>query len=141
MRWAPIALVIVGNLLYHLGQRAIPREANPVMATLAAYIVALIATLATIPVLARDVSLSGAWRTVNASSVAVGVGAVAIELGFLLAYRAGWQLSDASVTANIILAVVLLALGALVFREPVSVSRMSGVVLCLCGLWLVTRTA
>ena len=68
-----------------------------------------------------------------------GVGVVAVELGFLLAYRAGWQLSDASVTANVSLAVVLLALGALVFREPVSTTRLVGVALCLCGLWLVTR--
>jgi drug/metabolite transporter (DMT)-like permease len=139
VRWLPIALVVIGNLFYHLGQRAIPREANPVIATLAAYVVAVLATLATIPVLARDVALSGSWRTVNASSIAVGVGAVAIELGFLLAYRAGWPLSTASLTANIVIAVVLLALGALLFREPISASRLSGVALCLCGLWLVTR--
>jgi len=138
MAW-PIAIVILGNVLYHLGQRAIPRDANAVVATLAAYLVALVGTIATIPLLARDVQLGSAWRVLNWSTVLVGIGIVGVELGFLLAYRAGWVLGNASLTANVCVAVVLLAVGALVFREPLSATRLSGVAVCLFGLWLVTR--
>ena len=138
MVW-PIAIVILGNVLYHLGQRAIPRDANAVVATLAAYLVATIVTIATIPWLARDVQMSSAWRLLNWSTLLVGIGIVGVELGFLLAYRAGWVLSNASLTANVSVAVVLLAIGALVFREPLSITRFAGVGVCLLGLWLVTR--
>ena len=138
MVW-PIAIVILGNVLYHLGQRAIPRDANAVVATLAAYVVATIGTLATIPLLARDVQLTSAWRTLNWSTVLVGVGIVGVELGFLLAYRAGWVLGNASLTANVCVAVILLAIGALFFREPLTTTRLVGVAVCLFGLWLVTR--
>ena len=138
MVW-PIAIVVLGNVLYHLGQRAIPREANAVVATLAAYLVAMIGTMATIPLLARDVQLSSAWRVLNWSTVLVGIGIVGVELGFLLAYRAGWVLGNASLTANVCVAVILLAVGALVFREPLSATRLTGVGVCLLGLWLVTR--
>lgn len=138
MAW-PIIVVVVGNVLYHLGQRAIPREANAVVATLAAYLVAMVGTLATIPILARGVDLTSAWRVLNWSTVLVGVGIVGVELGFLLAYRAGWVLGNASLTANVCVAILLLAVGALVFREPLSFTRLAGVGLCLCGLWLVTR--
>ncbi len=139
MAWLSIALVVLGNVVYHLGQRAIPREANPVVATLAAYLVALVATVATIPVLARGVPLGSAWRTLNGSTVLVGIGIVAVEIGFLLAYRAGWGLSNASITANATVAVMLLGLGVLVFHEPLSLTRLSGVGLCLAGLWAMTR--
>ena len=64
---------------------------------------------------------------------------VAIELGFLLAYRAGWKISTAVVTANILVAIALLAVGALAFREPVTPVRLAGIVTCLAGLWLVAR--
>ena len=138
MAW-PIVLVILGNVLYHLGQRTIPREANAVVATLAAYLVATVGTLATIPLLARGVHLGSAWRVLNWSTVLVGVGIVGVELGFLLAYRSGWVLGNASLTANVCVAVALLAVGAVVFREPLSLTRLAGVGLCLCGLWLVTR--
>ena len=139
MTWFSIALVVLGNVAYHLGQRAIPREAHPIVATLAAYLVALVTTVATMPLLARGVPLAPALRTLNGSTLLVGAGIVAIEIGFLLAYRSGWTLGNASLTANATLAVVLLCLGALFFREPLSLGRLSGVGLCLAGLWMVTR--
>ncbi len=139
MAWFAIALVLLGNVVYHLALRAVPREANPAVATLAAYIVATVATAATLPALAKDVALLPAIRTLNWSTVVVGVSVVAIELGYLLAYRAGWTLSTASVTANVSLAVVLLGIGTLAFREPWSFSRVAGVGFCMIGLWLVNR--
>jgi drug/metabolite transporter (DMT)-like permease len=139
MAWLSIALVVFGNVIYHLGQRKIPQAAHPVAATFAAYLVALVVTAATFPLVARGLDLRAAWRPLNGSTVLVGAGIVAIELGFLLAYRAGWVLSNASLTANVIVAVLFLAIGAVFLREHLSWSRMAGVGLCLAGLWLVAR--
>lgn len=141
MKWFSIALVVVGNILYHLGQRAIPRDANAVVATLAAYLIATIVTLATIPFLARGVDFGTAWQKLDGSTILVGFGIVGVELGFLLVYRAGWTLGTASLVASAMVAVILLAIGAIAFREEVTVSRIGGVVLCLTGLWLVVRPA
>ncbi len=141
MKWFPIVLVLLGNVVYQIGQRAIPREANAVVATLAAYLVAVVGTLLTIPLLARGVSFSSSWQTLNWSTVLVGIGIVAIEIGYLLVYRAGWEISSASLVANAMLAVVLLLIGAIAFREPITTARAAGIVLCLAGLWLVARPA
>jgi drug/metabolite transporter (DMT)-like permease len=139
MTWFAILLVIVGNVVYHLGQRAIPREANPVVATLAAYLVATTVTLLTIPLLATDGAIRTGWRALNWSTAAVGAGIVAIELGFLLAYRAGWRLSTASITANATVALVLVGIGAIAYRETLTAGRLAGIGLCVAGLWLVAR--
>jgi uncharacterized membrane protein len=141
MLWFSLALVVVGNVIYQLGQRAIPRDANPVVATLAAYVVAMVVTLGTIPFFARGVALGSAWQKLNGSTILVGVGAVVIELGFLLVYRAGWGISTAPLLANSIVALVLLGIGAVAFREPITMARAAGIVLCLAGLWLVARPA
>jgi drug/metabolite transporter (DMT)-like permease len=139
MAWFAIVLVLLGNVVYHLALRSVPREANPAVATLAAYLIATVATAATLPALAKDVALIPAFRVLNWSTVVVGIAIVAIELGYLLAYRAGWTLSTASVTANVSLAVVLLGVGTVAFREPWSLSRVAGVGFCVLGLWLVNR--
>jgi hydrogenase/urease accessory protein HupE len=139
MAWFAIALVLLGNVVYHLGLRLVPREANPAVATLAAYLVATVATAATLPLLAWGVPLGSAFRTLNWSTVVVGIAIVGIEMGYLLAYRAGWTLSTASVTANVALAVVLLGVGTVAFREPWTLSRVVGVGFCIVGLWLVNR--
>ena len=70
---------------------------------------------------------------------AVGIGALLIELGFLLTYRAAWPVSTASVMTNGLVAVLLLPLGALVFGEAVTLIRAFGVVFCLIGLWMLQR--
>lgn len=141
MMWVSIALVVIGNIVYQLGQRAIPRDANPVVATLAAYLIAFVVTLGTIPFLARGVTFGTAWQKLDGSTILVGFGIVAVELGFLLVYRAGWGISTAPLLANAIVAVVLLGIGAVAFREPITMPRAAGIVLCLAGLWLVARPA
>lgn len=139
MAWFSIFLVVAGNVIYHLGQRRVPPGANPIVATFAAYLVAIAVTAPCIPLLAADVPLRSAWRTLNWSTFLVGGGIVGIEIGFLLAYRAGWLLSNASLTANVLVAVLFVAIGAIFFREYLSPGRIAGVGLCLLGLWLLTR--
>jgi multidrug transporter EmrE-like cation transporter len=70
---------------------------------------------------------------------AVGLGALMIELGFLLTYRAAWPVSIASVMTNGMVAVLLVPVGALLFGEPITVVRLVGVVLCLLGVSLLQR--
>jgi hypothetical protein len=139
MAWLPIAFVVFGNVLYHLALRSVPARANPVVATLAAYLVAAAATTALLPFFSRGESIVGAVKALNASTILVGLAIVGIELGFLLAYRAGWPLGTASLTANATVAVLLLAIGATIFREPFSAGRAAGVGCCLLGLWLIHR--
>ncbi len=141
MKWASIALIVVCTVIYQLGQRSIPGQANALVATVGAYVVAMVGAIAMIPFLARDVSLISSWRTLNSGTILVGLGALGIELGFLLAYRAGWVISGASLVANAMVAVALLLIGAVAFSEHVTVSRGVGIALCLAGLWLVARPA
>jgi drug/metabolite transporter (DMT)-like permease len=141
MRWVPIGLVVVSTVLYQLGQRAIPAGANALVATVAAYVVATAGAVLMMPLLARDVALASSWRGLNYGTVLVGVGALGIEIGFLLAYRAGWAISNVSMVANAMVALALLLIGAIAFREPITAARGAGIVLCLAGLWLVARPA
>lgn len=141
MRWAPIALVVCSTVIYQLGQRAIPAQANALVATLGAYVVAMIGAVALLPFFARDVALATSWRSLNSGTLLVGLGALGIEIGFLLAYRANWEISNVSMVANAMVAVALLLIGAIAFREPITAARGAGIALCLAGLWLVTRPA
>ena len=139
MRWAPIALVVCSTVIYQLGQRAIPALSNALVATVGAYVVAMSGALALMPFLARGMTAETSWRSLNYGTLLVGLGALGIEIGFLLAYRAGWAISNVSMTANAMVAVALLLIGAIAFREPITAARGAGIALCLAGLWLVTR--
>jgi uncharacterized membrane protein len=131
-------LVVAGNILYHVSQKSIPRGLNPAFSVTVSYIVALALSSALYPFLSAQ-SIRESARQLNWASVGVGVSAVAIEFGFLLAYRSGWNLSIASATASAAIAVILIPLGILLYREHLSALNVVGLLLCLAGLVLVVR--
>lgn len=137
--WGSILLVLAGNVAYHLGLKQVPRDVHPLAPLLVLFATAALTVLAAWPFAARGASLRGEVAKLDWTPFAVGAAIVAIELGFLLAYRAGWKISTAPVTANILVAVSLAVLGALVFRETLTPSRAGGLALCLVGLWLLNR--
>jgi len=138
MRWLPIGLVVLSNVAYHLGQKAVPRGAPPLLATLAMYVVATLTTLVLLPFFGPQ-RFAGATSTLHWSVVLVGIGIVGIEVGFLLAYRSGWPISITAVTATTLLSVALLPIGIAFFREGLSLERVAGLALALSGLWLLAR--
>lgn len=131
-----MALIVVANVLYHWGQKSVPAEV-PLLASLAqTFATALLLTLLALPWLAGPLPAAGAAVWLNWKSVAVGLAIFGVEIGFLLAYRAGWPLNTAALTAGALLAVVLVPFGALLFGEAWTLAKSAGLLLCLGGLWL-----
>lgn len=137
--WGSIALVVAGNVAYHLGLKSVPRGVHPLAPLVVLFATAALTALAAWPLAARGLSLPGELRKLDWTPFVVGVAIVAIELGFLLAYRSGGKLSTAPLTANILVATALAAIGALAYRESFTLSRAAGFAFCLAGLWLLNR--
>ena len=132
-------VTIIGMVLYHLSQKAVPRETNPFFVIAIAYMVGILLCLGfafTYP------GKKGLIETLKASNWAVftlGAAAALIEFGFLLAYRTGWRISIAAVATNAAAAIVLIPLGLIAFKEPLSLRNALGLILCLAGLVLIVR--
>jgi uncharacterized membrane protein len=75
----------------------------------------------------------------NWAVFALGAAAGLIELGFLLAYRAGWKISMAAVATNAAAALALIPIGILVFKDHLSWRNVVGLVFCVFGLAMVMR--
>lgn len=138
-RWLPIVLIVVANVAYHLGQKSVPRAAHPIGATIAMYLVAITGALLLIPFVAPAPTRESVGASLHWSVALVGLGILGVELGFLLAYRAGWELSTAALTQTVLLALALVPIGVLAFRESWNPSRFAGLVLAVGGLWLLGR--
>jgi drug/metabolite transporter (DMT)-like permease len=136
--FGPLLLVVGGSLVYHVAAKSVPKALEPFGALTGVYATALIASLVAYAVARGGMppTVSGLWHPTVA---AVGIGALMIELGFLLTYRAAWPVGIASVLTNGLVAVLLLPIGALVFGEPITAIRVAGVVLCMLGVFLLQR--
>jgi drug/metabolite transporter (DMT)-like permease len=133
-----LGVAAVGSAVYHLAQRSVPAAANPMLALMGAYLVAFAAAAAAAPFFSSG---ELAWRAqmFSAPVLWLGAGVFLIEIGFLLAYRAGGGVQWSGVAVNTASALLLLPVALVVLREPFSPWRAAGLLLCLGGLWLVTR--
>ena len=135
--YGAIALTILSNLLYHLFQKVIPGNVNPLLSLAVTYLVAAAATLLLLPLFPVQGTLGAELRKINWASVGLGAVIVGLELGFLLAYRAGWDLSLANLVSNTTVALLLIPFGLLLFKEQLSLVNILGVILAIAGLVLV----
>ncbi len=137
--YLPIILMIVGTTTYHVAQRSVPDQVNPLFSLAINYVTALAGTLVLIPLF--PARTAGPWsvKGINWASAAVGISIVAVELAVLLAYRTGWRVSILSVIGNTASALLLVGVGLAAFHEHLSARNIAGVVLCLMGLVLVTQ--
>ena len=128
-------LVVVGIVGYQIAQKAVPGGANPFVVIGAAYAAGLLVCVAV--VVAGRVPVAGALAASWRPAVGVGLAALAIEVGYLLVYRAGWPLSTASLVASVAAAAILLGVGTLFLGEALSLRQIIGIACCLTGLALV----
>jgi drug/metabolite transporter (DMT)-like permease len=135
---APLILVVSGSLVYHVAAKSVPRTFDPMASVIGVYAAALLASVV-IYALARPGVVPASAPLLHPAVVAVGLGALLIELGFLLTYRAAWPVSIASVITNGLVAILLMPIGAALFGESITAIKVAGVVLCLLGLSLLQR--
>lgn len=134
--YLPLLLTIGSTTFYHIAQKSVSPQVNPLLSVTVNYVTALVVSLLILPFYPGN-SLRASWKSLNWASVAVGVAIVGIELGFVVAYRAGWRISVASLIANVSTALLLMAIGLVFFREHLSSRSALGIMLCIAGLGLV----
>jgi drug/metabolite transporter (DMT)-like permease len=135
----PLALSLVAMVLYHLTQKLIAPDVPAFASMTLTYVVALVASIV---VLILDGQWSAAWGSLgrmNWATYALGIVIVALEVGALLAYRRGWNITTFGLVFNALAALVLLPIGLVWFREKLSATNWLGAALCLAGLFLLAR--
>src|SRR5437763_1104522 len=133
------ALTVIGMVLYHLSQKAVPKETNPFFVIAIAYVVGIVLCIGLAFTYAGKKSFVETFKASNWAVFTLGVAAALIELGFLVAYRSGWRISIAAVATNAAAAIVLIPIGLLVFKDHLSLRNVVGLIFCLVGLALVIR--
>jgi drug/metabolite transporter (DMT)-like permease len=63
-----------------------------------------------------------------------------LELGNILMYRVGWNISIGSLVANILLGLALIVIGYLFYKETISAKQLAGIAFCILGLVLINKS-
>jgi drug/metabolite transporter (DMT)-like permease len=138
VKWLSLGLVVAALSCYHLAQRSTPHGGSPAPLFGFVYGVATIVMLVTVAVTGAGEGMQqvkmyashwAPWLLV--------LGVTGIELGFYAMYRAGWNISTASISTQSIVAVILVIMGLVAFGEHLTLARGVGVIMCIGGAALV----
>ena len=135
----PIALVVVSNVVYQVCAKSVPKEMDTMASMTVTYLVGAACSAALFFLMNRGGSLLQEYGKMNAAPVLLGISVVGLEVGFLYAYKVGWPVSTASTVRSAFLAIALLAVGALLYHEVITLNKVIGVVICLVGLYILNR--
>lgn len=135
---APLVLVIICNTGYHLISKSLPNQTNPFLGLTATYGMAFIGSMIVF-FLTRNNVFSQSKGSINVFILLLGVVIIGVEGGYMLMYRAGWEISKASILANIVLTILLVIIGAFFYKELLDMKKVAGVILCVIGIILLNR--
>jgi drug/metabolite transporter (DMT)-like permease len=130
----PLALVVLSNVIYQICAKSVPNGMHPLAWLTVTYTVSALVSLALFFILNRGGNLFKEYAKLNWAPLAFGVVLVGLEVGFIYAYKAGWSVSAAQTVQSAVVAVALLFVGLLLYREPLRWNKVVGVAICLVGL-------
>jgi drug/metabolite transporter (DMT)-like permease len=134
MQVVPLVMIIGGGVLYHVCQKATPSTLDPFLALCISFGLASLACFALF--VGREGISSTQLHRVNWTSIALALALVTIESGYLIGYRAGLKLNVTSFACNNLIALALLIVGTIVYRETLTLRTGVGMVVCVLGLLL-----
>ena len=130
----PIALVVLSNIVYQNCAKSAPRGMDPLASLTVTYLVGAAVSGALYFLLHRGGNLLREYRALNWAPFVLGIVIVGLEVGFIYAYKNGWQVSRAAIVQRSFLAVALVLVGAILYHEHITWTKLVGVAICLVGL-------
>ena len=131
----PIALVVGANVMYQICAKSMPSSIDPLAALTVTYFIALVSSAGLYFALNRGgADLLAEYSKLNWVPFVFGLVLVGLEVGFIFAYKAGWQVSTAASIQSVFLAAALLVVGLVLYHEPLHWNKLVGVGICVVGL-------
>jgi multidrug transporter EmrE-like cation transporter len=129
-----ITLAIASSALYHFVAKSTPTNVNFTVSLLVTYAVAFVVTLFGFFFFPATNGVTTELKQLNWASIGLAIAVVGIEFGFLLSYRAGWNLGIAAVLTNVIASLILVPVAIFIFKDKISWVNILGILVCLAGL-------
>lgn len=139
MQAAWLVIAVFSTFGYHLVIKLTPASVNPLLSLAVTYATVTLLFLGAALVVPDGEPLRDSLRQVNWTALALAGTIVGLDLGFLLLYRSGFDLSLGQIVTQSAAALLLIAVGVAVFRERLNLANIAGIALCIAGLWLISR--
>lgn len=138
MFYLSAVIAVIGAVGYQFFVKRVPAGINPVVSIMGLYSAALVLCLFLLPFFPAEGGLLKHIRQLSWVQLAMAGSVFMLEIGFLLMYRYGWNLSTGNVVTGVFINIILVALGGILLREKISVVNAIGIALSILGVALIS---
>jgi len=135
----PILFIVLSNVLYDISAKSFSKGINMQAGMASYYIVAAVVSLALFFLTSEDKNFGKELRKINWATFSLALGCTGADFGYILVFRAGWDISFGSLVCNILIALSLIFIGVIFYREIINKKHVAGILLCLIGFVLITH--
>jgi drug/metabolite transporter (DMT)-like permease len=137
LTWLSVA--VVATVAYHIVLKLTPAAANPFLSLAVTYAAVTVLFVGVYAFAPGTSPLRESLHALNWTAVALAVAILLLDLGYLMLYRTGFDVSLGQLVTQSAAALLLLILGVAVLREKLTLVNVGGILLCVAGLWLINR--
>ncbi len=138
MYW-PSALAVFADVFYQVAAKSTPEGINPFASLTVTYMVGAAASAVIFFAMTKGGSLLQEWGQVNWATFLLGVASVGLEAGSIYMYKVGWNVNTGYIVKSCFLAIALVAVGYLLYKEQITPMKVTGLAVCMAGLYLLNR--
>ena len=135
----PIFLIVGSNVWYHICTKSLPQSINPLASLGITYIIGSILAFSLYFLTSPVKNLATEYGNLNWTPFVLGIAIVGLEFGCICMYKVGWNISIGSLVANIALAIILVFIGIMFYKETLTSEKIIGIILCIGGLILLNK--
>lgn len=135
----PLIMTIGSTVLYQISAKQVPDSLNSGAILVIAYALAIIFSFFLFIFTEKasffpNTNFDKKSFRFPTAAVIMGIAITGSEMGNIMVYRTGWDLSIAGTFTNISVAVILVIIGRVFYKESIDKQKLSGILLCLVGL-------
>lgn len=136
--YLPVFIVVLSNVIYDISSKSIPSHLHVMGLLIVTYITATVGSLILFYITSKEKKLFIELKKINWAVFVMALGCIGIELGYIFLFRSGWQISLGSLVCNIGLAISMIIVGILFYKEKINLHHIVGIALCMGGFVLIS---
>ncbi len=131
--------IVISNIFYNICSKETPAAIDPFASLTVTYIVGALVSLVLYYILNKNGNIMHELKSINWSGFVLGLAIVGLEAGSIYMYKAGWNISSGHIVHSIILSICLVLIGAVVYHEVITLTKIAGILICMLGLYLINK--
>lgn len=135
----PILLAVGSCVISQICAKSIPVKLNAFASLSVTYLIAAIVSGILYYISVRNVSILCEWKNLNWASFLMGMTVVGMEIGAIYMYKVGWKVNTGYIVQSILLAILLIVVGSVLYKEPITSTKVLGVAICLVGMYFINK--